>query len=138
MAYVKKQILFFIGYLVIGGIFAAAALLWAPADQREGILSGIIGGFLVTGTAGLFLSARLLKNPQKAEQTEIMKTEERTRFLRAKTQSAVHSATLMIVSVGTFVALIGGYRDIALALSTLLIIEVILYLCFGTYYAKKF
>lgn len=138
MAYVKKQILFFIGYLVIGGIFAAAALLWAPADQREGILSGIIGGFLVTGTAGLILSTRLLKNPQKAEQTEIMKTEERTRFLRAKTQSAVHSATLMIVSVGTFVALIGGYRDIALALSTLLIIEVILYLCFGTYYAKKF
>lgn len=138
MKYVKRQILFFIGYLIIGGIFAVAALLWAPAGQREGILSGIIGGFLVTGVGGLFLSARLLKNPQKAEQTEIMKTEERTQFLRAKTQSAVHSVALMIVSAGTLVALICGYRDIVLALSALLIIEVILYICFGTYYAKKY
>jgi uncharacterized membrane protein len=109
-----------------------------PRRPKEGILSGIIGGFLVTGVGGLFLSAHLLKNPQKAEQTEIMKTEERTRFLRVKTQSAVHFVALMIVSAGTLVALICGYRDIALALSALLIIEVILYICFGTYYAKKY
>lgn len=138
MKYVKKQIVFFIGYLIIGGIFAAAALLWAPAGQKEGILSGIIGGFLVTGAGGLFLNAYLLKNPQKAEQTEIMKTEERTQFLRVKTQSAVHSTALMIVSAGTLVTLICGYRDITLALSALLIIEVIFYICFGIYFSKKY
>lgn len=138
MKYAKKQLLFFIGYLILGGIFAVAALLWAPAGQKEGILSGIIGGFLITGIGGLILSAHLLKNPQKAEQTEIMKTEERTQFLRVKTQSAVHSAALMIVSAGTFVALICGYTDITLTLSALLIIEIILYICFGTYYAKKY
>lgn len=138
MKYVKRQILFFIGYLIVGGIFAVAAQLWAPAGQKEGLLSGIIGGFLVTGVGGLFLSARLLKDPQKAEQTEIMKTEERTQFLRVKTQSAVHSVVLMIVSAGTFVTLICGYRAIALTLSALLIIEVVLYICFGLYYAKKY
>lgn len=65
MKYAKKQILFFVGYLIVGGILVAAALLWAPPDQREGILSGIIGGFLITGVAGLFLSVRLLKIPKK-------------------------------------------------------------------------
>lgn len=138
MKYVKRQIFFFIGYLIIGGLFVVAALLWAPAGQREGILSGIIGGFLVTGVGGLIMSTRLLKNPQKAEQTEIMKTEERTKFLRMKTQSTVHSVTLMIVSAATLISLICGYRDITLTLSALLIIEVILYICFGTYYAKKY
>ena len=138
MKYVKRQILFFIGYLVVGALLVVAALLWSPAQQREGILTGIVSGFLVTGVGGLILSTRLLKNPQKAEQAEIMKTEERTQFLRMKTQSTVHSVTIMIVCAGTFVSLICGYRDITLTLSALLIIEVILYICFGTYYAKKY
>ncbi len=138
MKYVKRQILFFIGYLVIGALLVVAVLLWSPAQQREGILTGIVSGFLVTGVGGLILSTRLLKNPQKAEQAEIMKTEERTQFLRMRTQSTVHSVTIMIVCAGTFVSLICGYRDITLTLSALLIIEVILYICFGTYYAKKY
>lgn len=138
MKYVKRQILFFIGYLVVGALIAVAALLWAPAEQREGIITGIVSGFLVTGVGGLILSTHLLKNPQKAEQTEIMKTEERTQFLRMKIQSAVHSVTIMIVCAGTFVSLICGYRDITLVLSALLIVEVILYICFGAYYGKKY
>ena len=138
MKYVKRQILFFIGYLVVGALLVVAALLWSPAQQREGILTGIVSGFLVTGVGGLILSTRLLKNPQKAEQAEIMKTEERTQFLRMRTQSTVHSVTIMIVCAGTFVSLIYGYRNITLTLSALLIIEVILYICFGTYYAKKY
>lgn len=138
MKYVKRQLIFFIGYLIVGVLLAVAALLWSPVSQREGIITGIVSGFLVTVVGGLILSTHLLKNPQKAEQAEIMKTEERTQFLRMRTQSAVHSVTIMIVCVGTFVSLICGYRDITLTLSALLIIEVILYICFGTYYGKKY
>ena len=138
MKYAKRQILFFAGYLIVGALLFAAALLWSPVEQREGILTGIVSGFLVTGVGGLILGTRLLKDPQKAEQAEITKTEERTQFLRVKTQSAVHTVTIMIVSVGTLVALICGYREITLTLSALLIVEVVLYICFGTYYAKKY
>lgn len=138
MKYVKKQILFFIGYLIIGALFAGAALLWAPANQKDGIVSGIIGGFFVTGVAGLILYTRLLKNPQKAQETELIKTEERTQFLRLKTQSSVHFVSLVMISAGTLVALICGHREVALVLSALLIIEAILYVCFGMYYAKKY
>ena len=138
MKYCKRQILFFIGYLIVGGLLVVAALLWSPAEQREGIITGIISGFLVTGLGGIILCARLLKNPEKAEQVGVAKTEERTQFLRVKTQSAVHSVTVMLVCVGTFVAMLCGYRDITLTLSALLVIEVILYVCIGTYYAKKY
>lgn len=138
MKYVKRQIFFFIGYLVVGALLVVAALLWAPADQREGIITGIVSGFLVTGVGGLIFSTHLLKNPQKAEQAEMMKTEERTQFLRMRTQSAVHSVTTMIVCAGTLVSLIFGNRDITLVLSALLIIEVILYICFGIYFGKKY
>ena len=138
MKYGKRQLLFFIGYLIVGGLLVVAALLWSPDEQREGIITGIISGFSVTGVGGLILSKQLLKNPQKAEQVEIAKTEERTQFLRIKTQSAVHAVTVIVVCAGTFAAMICGYREITLTLSALLVIEVILYICIGTYYAKKY
>lgn len=138
MNYAKKQLVFFIVYLIVGALLAAAALLWSSDGQREGILTGIISGFLPTGVGGLILSMHLLKNPRRAEQAEIAKTEERTQFLRFKTYSAVHFVMIMLVCLGTFAAEIGGYRDIALTLAALLIIEVILSIGIGTYYAKKY
>lgn len=138
MKYAKRQLFFFAGYLAVGILLAAAAALWAPAGQREGILSGIAGGFGVTGLGGLFLSARLLKNPGGAEQAALAKTEERTQFLRLKTRSAVHAVLVPAVCIGTFAALIGGYRQIALTLSALLASGVLLSVGFGVYYAKKY
>ncbi|NCB52829.1 MAG: hypothetical protein EOM54_13290 [Clostridia bacterium] len=138
MKYVKKQLVFFICYLIAGALLVAAALLWSPAVGREGIITGIVGGFLVTGIGGIVICARLLKNPQKAEAAEMAKTEERTQFLRLKIQSAVHSATIMLVCLGTITALIIGRRDITLTLAALLIADFLLYVGFGTYYAKKY
>jgi len=36
MKYVKRQLIFFIGYLIVGVLLAVAALLWSPVSQREG------------------------------------------------------------------------------------------------------
>ncbi len=138
MNYVKRQRTFFIIYLIVGALLVAAALLWSPAGQRENNVTGIISGFLVTGVGGLILCAYLLKNPQKAEETELAKTEERTQFLRLKTQSTVQFVTIMLVCLGTLAATIFGYRDVALVLAALLVIETVLYVCFGTYYARKY
>lgn len=138
MKYAKRQLWFFIGYLAVGVVLIAAALLWAPADRRAGIVSGLAGGFLVTGVGGIVLSAQLLKNPEKAEKTETAKTEERARFLREKTQSSVHSVSTMLVSAGAIASMICGNRDITLALCALLVAEIVLYVCFGVHYAKKY
>ncbi len=138
MKYAKRLLVFFILYLVVGGLLLTAALLWSPAGQREGIITGIVAGFSVTGVGGIVLSARLMRNPQKAEQVEIAKTEERTQFLRQKIHSSVYFVTLMLVSAGALVADIFGNRDIALTLAALLVIEAILYVGFATYYTKKY
>ena len=138
MKYAKKQLIFFIAYLAAGALICVMALLWAPAGQKSGIVTGIVSGFLVTGVGGIILSSLLMKNPKKAEQVEISKTEERTRFLRLKTHSTVYIITVFIVCAGTFAAEICGYRDIALTLAALLIIEVILYAGIGIYYSKKY
>lgn len=138
MNYAKKQFVFFLVFLITGALLVAAALLWAPAGQRVGIVSGVTGGFGVTGAAGLVLSYRLIKNPEKAEETALMKTEERAQYLRMKTQSSVYSITIMLVSAGTMAAMIAGYRVLSLAFSGLLLIQAVLYCCFGSYYAKRY
>jgi hypothetical protein len=136
MKYVKKNLLFFIGYLVFGGLLVIVALLWAPEDQRSGIISGISCAFLVTGVGGILLSLRLLKNPEKAEQVEVQKTEERSQYLRMKTQSAVQTVMVFVISAGTLIALVAGYRTVSYVLAALLILGVILYIAFGQYFAR--
>ena len=138
MNYAKKQLIFFALYLVAGALFVAAALLWAPAEMRGGIVSGLLGGFLVTGAGGLFLSARLLKNPAEAERVELGKTEERTQFISLKTRSAVHFTTIMLVSAGAVTAEILGSQTVALTLAALLAVQAFLFVCFASYYSKKY
>lgn len=138
MKYAKKQLVFFIIYLIFGALIFAAAMLWSPAEKRTGILTGIVSGFLVTGVGGIILSARLLKNPPKAQQVEIAKTEERTQLIRLKTHSAVYYVTVLLICVGTFVTEICGYWEITVTLAALLIVEVVLYVCFSVYYTKKY
>lgn len=138
MKYAKKLIVFYIFYLVAGALLVAAAVLWSPAGQREDIVTGIVSGFLFTGIGGLIIAAYLLKHPARAEKVEIAKTEERSQFLRLRIKSAVNSVMLMLVCAGTFAAMISGYREISLTLAALLITEVILYIGFGAYYAKKY
>lgn len=138
MKYVRKQVFFFILYLAAGAALTAAVLLWAPPEQKWNDVTGIVSGFLVTGVAGLALNLRLLKHPRKAETVAIMKTEERTCFLRMKIQSAVHTATVLLVCAGVFAAMIAGYREVSLALAAVLLAQVALYVGFGIYYGKKY
>jgi len=138
MKYAKKMLIFFIIYLIAGALLVAAAMLWAPNDNRINIVTGIVSGFLITGIGGIFLSAHLLKNPKKAEATAMAKNEERAQFLRQKTQAAVHTITIMLISFTTIAAEIMGYMEIALTLAVLLIIQAILYIFLSIYYTKKY
>lgn len=138
MKYAKRQLIFFVVYLAAGALFALAALLWAPTGVKEGIVSGIVGGFLLTGVGGLILSFRLLKNPEQAERTERMKTEERIQYIRMMTHSSVHTVTIILVSAATLAAQILGRWDIALTLAALLVVEAVLFVGFATYYSKKY
>jgi amino acid permease len=138
MKYAKRQLIFFIGYLIVGAILATAAMLWSPINQKSGVLTGIIGGFLPTGIGGIILSCYMLRKPHKAEQIEIAKTEERAQFIRLKTHASLYFITIILICLGTFAALISGNTNTALTLAGLLIVEVLFYVGFAAYYLKKY
>jgi hypothetical protein len=138
MSYAKRQLIFFIIYTAVGAAAAIIALFSGlNADYRTGAVCGIAGGFGFTGIMGIVMSARLLKNPKKAEKVEIAKTEERTELLRLKTHSAVYTAMIFLISAATLIALLTGYRTISIAFAGLLIIQTVLYVIFARYYSKK-
>ncbi|AFQ43982.1 hypothetical protein [Desulfosporosinus meridiei] len=139
MNYAKKTLLYFIGHTSVGII----ALLYAvfssfSGGYREGMISGIIGGFITTGVLGIFFSLRLMKNPKRAAEVEMVKNEERTQFLRMKTSAAIFSVMIYAESAGILVTGLLGFREICLTLATILIIKVILYIGFASYYSKKY
>ena len=139
MNYTKKTLIYFIVHTIIGFI----ALIFAffghlPDGYREGVISGIAGGFLITGALGIIASIRILKNPIKAKAVEITKNEERTQLIRMKTHSAVFTVMLYLVSLGTLVAGLIGSREISIMLAAVLIIQFVLYIGFVNYYWKKY
>lgn len=139
MNYSKKTLVYFIIHTIIGVIALIAALLvHLPDGYKEGLVSGISGGFIFTGILGAITSIRLMKNPQKAMKVEIAKNEERTQLIRMKTRSAIYTITLYIESFGTLAAGFLGFREISVTLACLLIVQVALYIGFSNYYWKKY
>jgi hypothetical protein len=138
MNYVKRQLVFYIVYLIAGVLLLAAALVWSPENIRTGAVTGIVSGFIFTGAGGVFMNLRLIKNPAKAEREEILKTEERTVFISTKIQSSVQTVITIIMSGVTMIALIAGERGIALAFAGILAAEAVLFIIFGSYYGKKY
>jgi len=81
MNYAKKTLIYFIGHTTIGVIALLFALISNLSEgYREGVISGISGGFIFTGIMGIIVSIKLIKNPKKALEVEIAKTEERTQL----------------------------------------------------------
>ncbi|NLI90801.1 MAG: hypothetical protein GX434_00960 [Peptococcaceae bacterium] len=139
MNYAKRILIYFIGHTSIGVIAILYALFGSYSDAyREGVISGIIGGFILTGILGIIVSIRLMKNPKRAAEVEIAKNEERTQLIRLKTNSAVYTVMLYAESAGTLLTGLLGFREICLTLASVLLIQVILYIGFISYYNKKY
>jgi len=139
MSYTKKTLIYFIVHTFIGFV----ALLFAifghlPDGYREGIVSGITGGFILTGVLGIIVSIRILKDPKKAKEVEISKNEERTQLIRLKTHSAIYTVMLYLECIGTLIAGLMGLREISIMLAALLIIQFALYIGLVNYYWKKY
>lgn len=139
MNYAKKTLLYFIGHTSVGIIALLYALFSSfSGGYREGMISGIIGGFITTGVLGIIVSLRLIKNPKKAAEVEMAKTEERTQFLRLKTGAAIYSIMIYVESAAILVTGLLAFREICLTLTAVLIIKVILYIGFASHYSKKY
>lgn len=139
MKYAKKQLLFFIVFTGAGvAALLAALFIHMPAGSRTGIVSGIVGGFLLTGGMGILISVNMLRHPQRAEKIQMEKTEERTAFIRMKTLSAVYTVSLFVICAATIVALLLQFTQVAIVLAAILILQVFLHVGFANYYSRKY
>lgn len=139
MNYAKKTLLYFIGHTAVGIISLIYVLLSNISDgSREGMISGIVGGFIITGILGMIISLKLMKNPQKAMQAELVKNEERTQFLRTKTNASVHTVMIYVESAATLLSWLLGFSEISLTLAALLAIQIVLFIGFASYYSKTY
>lgn len=139
MTYLKKTLIYFIIHTFIGLIALLVAIFGnLPEGYRESMVSGIAGGFLVSGVFGIITCLRLMKNPKKAMEAEISKTEERTQFLRMKSNSATYTISIFAESIGTLIAGLLGFREVSLALAALLIAQIIAFIGFANYYSRKY
>lgn len=139
MNYVKNTLLYFIGHTAVG-IIALIYVVFSnlPDGAREGTISGIVGGFIITGILGIIISLKLMKNPQKAMEVELAKNEERTQFLRVKTNASVHTVMIYLESAATLLSWLLGFSAICLTLAAILVIQIVLFIGFVSYYNKKY
>jgi hypothetical protein len=139
MKYAKRTLAYFIVHTSIGLIALIIFLLgYMPEGYRQSMLTGIASGFLASGILGIIVSIRLIKNPKKAEKVELEKTEERTQFLRMKSNSATYSVSIYIECAGVFISGFLGFREVSITLAFLLIAQVISFVAFASYYGKKY
>lgn len=139
MNYAKRTLYFFIVYTSIGLIALTVFLLgYVPEGYKQSMVTGLASGLLAPGILGIIICIRLIKNPKKAEKVELEKTEERTQFLRMKSNSSTHSISIYIECAGVFIAGFLGYREVSITLAFLLIVQAISFIVFASYYGRKF
>ena len=139
MNYARKTLIFFTVFTGVGVIALLTALFChLPDSYRVGLVSGTTGGFICTGIIGIITSVHLMKNPKRAAEVELGKSEERTQLIRMKTNSAIYQVMLYLESIGTLVSGLLGYKELSITLAVLLIIQVVLYIGSISYYAKKY
>ncbi|MFT8314634.1 MAG: hypothetical protein ABF633_10380 [Clostridium sp.] len=139
MNYAKKNLLFFTIYLSIGIIATLTAIFHNfPDNYKQGIVSGIAGGFIVPGILGIIITLKLIKNPKKAVQVEIAKTEERTQLIGLKSKSSTYTVVLYCESIATLITGFLGYREASITIAIVLSVQVLLYIGFLCSYSKKY
>lgn len=139
MKYAKRLVIFYSAYAAVGICILMYALFGSKSDSfRHSVASGLAGSFIAVGVLGAIIGARLIKNPKKAKEIELAKTEERTKLIRMSANSLTYTCMIYAESLGTIVAGIMGYKIIAMTLAGILIVQIVVYIVCINYYSKKY
>lgn len=137
----RKSLIYFIVHTAVGVavlLLVVSGALNLTEKFANGVIWGVLGGFIVTGALGILYAVHLMRHPQKAKMAEIAKNEERTVMIRTKTHAAIFYVSLYTECAAILVTAFTGFREIALAFTVLLIIQAVCYIVFASYYAKKY
>lgn len=135
MKQLKIDLVLFVVFLIFSIVCGIYSFL---CKGTVNFSQGMIVGFGVVGIIGIFNSIRIIKNPKKVEEVEIYKNEERSVFIREKTNSKVYSIFLIIETIAVIICGFLGYRTITLVISFFLMAKLVAWFIIGTYYGKKY
>lgn len=136
MNIVKKNLAFFSVFFLIG--ILGTLYLFVGNPSNESLITGISGGFGVSGLLGIFLSLNLMRNPKKCNEIEVYQNEERTLFIKEKSNSKTYSISSLIQSAVTIIAALLGYKVISITIASILLIEFLIWIICSSYYGKKY
>ncbi|WMJ79224.1 hypothetical protein RBU49_10015 [Clostridium sp. MB40-C1] len=135
MKTLKKNLTLYAVFL----IFAIGCFIYGKyVSTISEYIYGILFGFGVTGLVGLLMSLKLMRNPEKCEEIELYKNEERSVFIREKTSSKVYSIFIFIESTTIIILGFLGYKFASMIISALLLGKLVMWFILGTYYGKKY
>jgi hypothetical protein len=141
MNFSSKNIAAFIVQTAVG----VAILLWVllghlnlSKDFSSGIIWGVSSGFIAVGIAGIAQSIYMSRHPEKARAAEIVKNEERNVMIRTKTHAAVYYVSIYAECAVILAGALTGFMEVAIAFFFLLVIQIVCFCVFATYYSKKY
>ncbi|MEO2509221.1 hypothetical protein ABHA01_15695 [Clostridium paraputrificum] len=139
MRYMKKNLIFSVIILVIGaGLLITGFIIEGSGNEVNPMFFGLGCGFGVAGLVNTIQAMALIKNPEKCEEIEMVKTEERTVFLRDKNNSMVYTIFIYVECLMVIITSFLGYRSISLILSFLLCAKLVTWMIVGTINGKKY
>ncbi len=136
MSYMKKELYGSIGFFVFGIVCLISSFVFYGSYEKSPIFSAG-WAFSLVGFLSIIINWRIIKNPEKCKEVETMKTEERTVFIREKTNSKVYTIFIYVEVVAMLVASILGYKDVMMFLAFLMGSKLVIWFIVATKIAKN-
>lgn len=142
MKIAKRNLMMFSVFTFLGLVGLILALFKSFTDDfQNGMLDGLASTLIVMGVGGLIFSYRLLKDPAKAKQVELSKTEERAQMIATKTGATSLLISIMIEALGALVCGFGnfsGHKEVSMTFGFLILMQAIAITGFNVYYRRKY
>lgn len=138
MNYMKKNLVFSVIMLVAGATLLITGFVIEANREANPMFFGLGCGFGAAGLTSTIQIILTLKNPKKCEQIELITNEERTVFLREKTNSQVYSIFIYVECIAVIITSFLEYWTLTKALSFLLLAKLITWMIVGIINGKKY
>ena len=135
----KSQRIYNIVLIFVGIAGWAVTVFLLGESEQINFVSGFFAGIAMIGILRTVKTARIMKNPEKAQDYEAMQKDERTVFVAGKARSMAFYVSILAQCIGAFIAYaVFKNHLICQALCFVTCFQCIVYYVFWIIYNKKY
>lgn len=127
MSYMKKELYGSIGFFMVGIVCLISSFIFY-GHYEDSPVSNVGVTFSLVGLMLIVINLRIMKNPERCEEVEIMKTEERTVFIRDKANSVVYHISVFIEVGALILASILGYKNVIMFIAAIMVMKLVIWI----------